>query len=102
MKNQASLPRFAEICDLFRQYGVSYAALFGSRAFGDNKSDSDYDILVEFAPDSKTTFLGMMKLQGELEDVLGKPVDLVTREDLSQYFRDEVLKHALPFYAAKN
>jgi len=99
---QAAIPHYDKVCDAFRKYGVSYAGLFGSRARGDNRKKSDYDILVEFAPDSKTTFLGMVTLQIQLEDLLGVPVDVVTKQSISPYFRDRVLDQVISFYEAKN
>jgi len=102
MKNQVILPRSEEIFNLFRAYGVSSAALFGSRAFGDNRPESDYDILIDFHPSSKISFFGVMKLKGELEDILGQPVDLVTKEGLSPYLRDYILPTIKPLYEEKS
>ncbi|MBI4066210.1 nucleotidyltransferase family protein [Candidatus Gottesmanbacteria bacterium] len=102
MTSSVALPHYQEISDTLRRYGVSYAGLFGSRAFGDNKPESDYDILVEFTPDSTTTLLGMMKLQIELEDLLGKPVDIVTKRSISPYFRDDVIRSVIPIYEPKS
>lgn len=102
MTHSATLPYYHEMCEMFRIYGVSYAGLFGSRVFGDNKPESDYDILVEFAPDSKTTLLGMIELKLRLEDLLHADVDLVTKQSISPYFRDRVLSSVVPFYEQKN
>lgn len=102
MIQSAMLPHYHEMCEMFRSYGVSYAGLFGSRVFGDNKPGSDYDILVEFAPDSKTTLLGMIELKLRLEDLLHADVDLVTKQSISPYFRDSVLSSVVPFYEQKN
>jgi hypothetical protein len=99
---QTAIPHYDKICDAFRKYGVSYAGLFGSRARGDNKKKSDYDILVDFSPKSKTTLLGMAELQIQLEELLGVPVDLVTKQSVSPYIRDRVFSQVIPFYEAKN
>ena len=97
-----SFPKYDAVCDAFRQYGVSYAALFGSRAFGDNRPKSDYDIVVEFLPDSKTTLLGMIELKQSLEDLLGADVDLVTKRSISPYLRDHILSSVRLLYGQEN
>ncbi len=102
MTPAVAVPHYQEISDALHRYGVSFAGLFGSRALGDNRPDSDYDILVEFAPDSPTTFLGMMKLKGQLEDILGRPVDLVTKQGLSPYLRTYILATVKPFYGQES
>lgn len=101
--NQVSvLPHYDTVCDAFRKFGVSYAGLFGSRAFGDHQAKSDYDIVVEFSPDSQTTLLGMIELKLYLEDLLGADVDLVTKQSISPYLRDSILSSVIPIYEQKN
>lgn len=102
MNQSVPIPHYEEVCTILRQYGVSYAGLFGSRLAGDNRSESDYDLLIEFAPDSKTTFLGIMKLQGQLEDILGHPVDLVTKRGLSPYIGKYILSSVRQFYGQES
>lgn len=82
---------------LCRKYHVARLALFGSSSRGESQSDSDVDLLVVFEP-GQTPGLGFFKLQVELEGVLGRPVDLNTQEDLSRYFRDQVLQEATVVY----
>ncbi len=102
MNPKMYFPEYDAVCNAFRQYGVSYAGLFGSRAFGDNKPKSDYDIIVEFSPDSKTTLLGMITLKQRLEDLLGSNVDLVTKRSISPYLRDHILSSVTLLYEQKN
>ncbi|MBI5620541.1 nucleotidyltransferase family protein [Candidatus Gottesmanbacteria bacterium] len=102
MNRNTILPQHDAVCDAFRQYGVSYAALFGSRALGDNRPESDYDIVVEFSPDSKTTLLGMIELKLRLKDLLGADVDLVTKRSISPYLRDSILSSVTPLYGQEN
>jgi len=63
-----------------QRFGVRSLDLFGSMARGQAGSNSDVDLLVEF--DGPTTFQGFMGLKLTLEDLLGRPVDLVTRRAL--------------------
>ena len=58
------------------------------------------DMLVEFEPGHMPGLLGMARLERELSHILGgRKVDLRTPEDLSRYFRDEVLREAEVQYA---
>jgi len=79
------------------KYHVARLALFGSASRGESQEGSDLDLLVSFQP-GETPGLGFFMLQGELEDVLGLPVDLNTPEDLSRHFRDQVLREARVVY----
>ncbi len=64
--------------------GVHRVGLFGSFVTGKQNAESDVDILVEFKPGQKS-FDSFMALAFLLEDILGRKVDLVTREALSPY-----------------
>lgn len=68
--------------------GVKSLAVFGSMARGDDREESDVDILVTFA--GKATFDKFMGLKLDLEDLLGRPVDLGTPDTLRPEIRSEV------------
>ncbi len=74
------------------EMGVRRLAVFGSFVRGEATSESDIDLLVEFEPGQKT-FDSFMRLAFFLEELLGRPVDLVTEEALSPhigpYIRNE-------------
>ncbi|MFB3132696.1 MAG: nucleotidyltransferase family protein [Rhodothermales bacterium] len=67
------------------RYGVRSLALFGSVVRGEEKPESDIDMLVEF--DGPATFDGYMELKFYLEDLLGQSVDLVTSKALRPQLR---------------
>ncbi|MCS7311070.1 MAG: nucleotidyltransferase domain-containing protein, partial [Armatimonadetes bacterium] len=74
--------------------------VFGSALRPDFRPDSDIDILVVFEPSHVPGLLGMARLERELSMLLGgRKVDLRTPEDLSRYFRQEVLNEAEVQYA---
>lgn len=73
-------------------FGVKSLALFGSMARDEAQSSSDVDILVEFQ--GKATFDQYMELKIFLEDILGCPVDLVTRKALKPRVRPYVEQEA--------
>jgi predicted nucleotidyltransferase len=57
------------------------------------------DILVEFDPSHIPGLIRLAGMELELGEILGRKVDMRTAQDLSRYFRDEVLKSALVQYA---
>jgi predicted nucleotidyltransferase len=80
----------AEIRD---HLGVKTLAVFGSVARDDDHSDSDVDVLVDF--NGKATFDQYMDLKLYLEDILGRPVDLVTRRALRPILRERIESEAI-------
>jgi len=69
-----------EIVEVLAAHGLTNAGVFGSVARGEETSASDIDILVDIAPG--TTLLTIIGAQIELENLLGRPVDLVPRDGL--------------------
>ncbi|MSP82539.1 MAG: nucleotidyltransferase [Alphaproteobacteria bacterium] len=72
-------------------------AVFGSVARGEDTSDSDLDILVEFAP-GMTPGLECYAIEEDLAEMFGRSVDLNTPGFLNPRFRDEVLREAKVLY----
>jgi hypothetical protein len=99
MSPAIELPRPA-IEAFCRRHGIRRLSLFGSVLRPDFRQDSDVDVLVEFVPDRRIGLLGMAALENELSQMIGRKVDLRTPNDLSRYFRDDVLKAAVVQYAA--
>ena len=89
--------RLAAFC---RAHGVKRFAVFGSALREDFGPDSDVDVLVEFEPNRAPGLLGVAGMERELSDLFGgRKVDLRTLEDLSRYFRQDVLAAAEVQYA---
>ena len=76
------------------RYPAANPRVFGSVLHGDDREDSDIDILVDALPGATLFDLG--DLQMALQDILGIHVDLRTPGELSKHFRDEVLAEAAP------
>jgi hypothetical protein len=90
-----------EDLDAFAQrHSIRRLAAFGSVLRGDFGPASDIDLLVEFEPDHVPGLLAIAGMELELEQMLGRPVDLRTYGDLSRYFRDQVRADAQELYAA--
>jgi uncharacterized protein len=89
----------AAIC---RRYHIRHLSLFGSTLKGSEGPDSDVDLLVEFQPGAKPSLLTMARMEVELSSLLGgRKVDLRTAQDLSRYFREEVVRAAETQYEAR-
>lgn len=83
-----------EVVSILRHRGVKRAALFGSFVKGGAKKDSDIDILIEFKR-GKTLF-NLAGLKIELEEVLGRKVDLVEYSILHPLLKDKILEEQAP------
>lgn len=85
--------------DLCRKNKVRELSLFGSRARGDANGDSDFDLLVEFLPDSGMSLFEFSRMQIDLQAAIGSKVDLVPKSGLKPLIRDAVLAEAEVIYA---
>ncbi|OGK14393.1 hypothetical protein A3A93_00390 [Candidatus Roizmanbacteria bacterium RIFCSPLOWO2_01_FULL_38_12] len=83
---------------MFSQYGIKKAAVFGSYARGDNKDDSDIDILVQLG--KSMSLFDFVGLKLDLEDKLGTKVDLVQYKTIKPSIKDYILKDEVIFYQA--
>lgn len=90
--------RLAVFC---RKHGIRRLAFFGSVLREDFGPRSDVDVLVEFEPGRTPGFFGQFDMEDELSPLIeGRKVDLRTPDDLSPYFRSEVLRTAALLYDA--
>lgn len=85
---------------LCRRHHVRRLALFGSVLREDFGPDSDVDVLVEFEVGRTPGFFRIFELEDELSEMFGRRADVRTLEDLSPYFREEVVQAAQPVYDA--
>ena len=93
MNAQVSIPK-DQIAAFCEGHGIKRLSIFGSALRSDFGPESDIDLLVEFEPDRIPGLIGFAGLELELTRMLGRKVDLRTAEDLSRYFRQEVLAEA--------
>ena len=82
------------ILQIAASHGARNVRIFGSVARGTAGPESDVDVLVAMDPDR--SLLDLCALGDELEDLLGRRVDIVTESGLSPYLRDEILRTAIP------
>ncbi len=81
-----------------QKYHIAYLALFGSVLTAQFTKTSDIDVLVRFSKNHTPHLLNMIRMESELSELFGYPVDLKTPNDLSSYFRDDVLTQAKILY----
>src|ERR1700759_1234557 len=78
-----------------RERGVIHAALFGSLARGDHRSDSDIDVMIEIDPDVRMTVFDYVDLKDYIGSLFDGPVDVVNREGLKPYVRPAATADAI-------
>ena len=83
-----------KLTDFCRRNGIRKLSLFGSLLKGTMQPGSDIDLLVEFYDAQYPGLFALCHMENELSDLLGGKVDLRTPQELSRYFRDEVLRTA--------
>jgi predicted nucleotidyltransferase len=91
-----------DIIDRLRQHeaalkarGVSHAAVFGSRARGDAKEESDTDIMIEVDPHARITVYDYVGLKEYIAGLFDGPVDVVNRKSLKPYIRPSAIADAI-------
>lgn len=75
------MPAIEEFC---KRWAIREFALFGSVLRDDFRPDSDIDVMVSFDPSSRHGLLALSRMQRELADILGRPVDLVERAGIEE------------------
>ena len=81
------------VIELAEKHGARNLRVFGSVARGGARSDSDLDLLVEM--DDDRSLLDLIALGQDLEELLGRPVDVVTDESVSRHLRREIFNEAI-------
>ncbi|MEN9518217.1 MAG: hypothetical protein RLZZ381_805 [Cyanobacteriota bacterium] len=87
-----------KITQFCQRHHIQKLSFFGSVLRADFSSDSDIDLLVEFDPEHIPGLISLSAMEQELSNILQRQVDLRTPEDLSHYFRQEVLDSAVIQY----
>jgi predicted nucleotidyltransferase len=82
------------ILAIARRHGVTEVKVFGSFARGNAREDSDLDLLVKAGRETSSFFPG--GLLADLEEALGRRVDIVEEQGLHRFLRDQILQEAVP------
>jgi uncharacterized protein len=70
-----------ELCD---RWQIAEFSLFGSVLRDDFQPTSDIDVLISFAPSARKGLLSLARIKHELEGLLGRDVDILTRQSIEQ------------------
>jgi len=90
-----------KIAGFCRRHHIRKLSLFGSVLRDDFGPDSDVDVLVEFLPGHTPGYFSLFDMETELSTLLGgRKTDIRTSQDLSRYFRDQVIREARALYEA--
>lgn len=99
--NQPNISIPQDKIDAFcRRHGVARLSLFGSVLRDDFGPESDVDVLAEFPPGATPSLLDLGGMLLELQEILGREVDLKTPGFLSHHFRQDVQRDSRTLYAA--
>ena len=90
-----------EIEGFCKKHYIRKLSLFGSALRNDFTPESDLDILVEFDPSHIPGLIRLAGMELELGEILGRKVDMRTAQELSRYFREDVLSSAKVQYAER-
>jgi hypothetical protein len=81
-----------------RARGVAHAALFGSRARGDNRADSDIDIMIEIAPEASVGVFEYVEITQTIADLFPARVDVSNRRKLKPFVGPSAEREAAPAF----
>jgi uncharacterized protein with HEPN domain/predicted nucleotidyltransferase len=82
----------------FRERGITRLAVFGSCVRDQDRADSDVDLLIDVDRRRRFSLSDLVGLEAFFEDLLGQPVDVVRRDRLKPFLRDNILAEAVEIY----
>jgi uncharacterized protein len=95
--NQSTLIELLRTYDaVLRENGATKLFVFGSRAVGTQRPDSDLDLFIDYGPEAKIPNLfRLMQIEDEISEALGVPVTITTRNALHPLMRDSIERDAV-------
>jgi len=94
----------AQIASFCQRWSIARLEVFGSALRDDFRPDSDLDLVATYAPEARWSLLDRVRMKLELEDMLGREVDLLNRRALekarSRARAAAILTQSEPIYVA--
>jgi len=81
---------------LAQEYGIAEIGVFGSYVRGEQRPDSDVDILIELERPPRISLIGLVELEHYLSDVLGVQADLAIKKNLRKRIGSRILSEVVP------
>ena len=86
----------SSVKSMYQKHGISYLGLFGSTARGEETINSDVDLLVDF--NQPKTLFDLARIKIQLQDLLGKKVDLVLKDSIKPIIKPYIEKDLITLY----
>lgn len=83
---------------IFKKYPIKKAGLFGSVVRGEDTDGSDIDVLVDFLPNARLSLFDIVGIEQDLEDVIGRDIDLVQYKTIKPALRKYILPNEVRIY----
>lgn len=81
---------------LVTEYGVTILGVFGSYVRGEQRDDSDIDVLIDLERPPRISLIGLVELEAHLSDLLGVNVDLAIKDNLKRRIGERILNEVVP------
>ena len=98
MTRNEILRRIKELEHAIRAEGVQHLAIYGSRARGDEGTDSDLDVIIDLVPNDGFSLLNLSGVALIIEDATGVPTQIVLRRSAPAKFRERIRSEELPVF----
>lgn len=98
MDHKDLIARIAACADALRLEGIEHLAIFGSRARGDARADSDLDIIVDISPNTRFSLLNLSGVALLIEDSTGLPTQVVLRRSAPPGFVERISDDLIPVF----
>jgi len=98
MTRDEILKRIREHEGAIRAEGVRHLAIYGSRARGDERPDSDLDVIIDLVANDRFSLLNLSGVALIIEDALGIPTQIVLRRSITPRFRERIKPDEFPIF----